>query len=133
MIQLGNCVEIGLPMLILLVISQLVNINDQDRNVPDEHSSFINLTKIHVCLLQYLKRIHHSRAHQILERLALLFCIGIIWAFASILTVVGAYNNVKTTTKQSCHTDRSLLISSAPWYDYDLLHSLFDCAMIESH
>ncbi|XWS24286.1 hypothetical protein CRYUN_Cryun28dG0088000 [Craigia yunnanensis] len=82
---LGNCVEIGLPMLILLVISQ-----------------------------QYLKRIH-SRGHLILERFALLFCIGIIWAFAAILTVAGAYNNVKTATKQSCRTDRSFLISSAPW------------------
>ncbi|XP_022773293.1 nucleobase-ascorbate transporter 3-like isoform X2 [Durio zibethinus] len=82
---LGNCVEIGLPMLILLVISQ-----------------------------QYLKHLH-SRAHQILERFALLFCIGIIWAFAAILTVSGAYNNVKTTTKQSCRTDRSYLLSSAPW------------------
>ncbi|XWS74508.1 hypothetical protein CRYUN_Cryun01aG0003900 [Craigia yunnanensis] len=82
---LGNCVEIGLPMLILLVISQ-----------------------------QYLKRIH-SRAHLILERFALLFCIGIIWAFAAILTVAGAYNNVKTATKQSCRTDQSFLISSAPW------------------
>ncbi|XWS14648.1 hypothetical protein CRYUN_Cryun35bG0027300 [Craigia yunnanensis] len=82
---LGNCVEIGLPMLILLVISQ-----------------------------QHLKRIH-ARAHLILERFALLFCIGIIWAFAAILTVAGAYNNVKTATKQSCRTDQSLPISSAPW------------------
>ncbi|KAK8647141.1 hypothetical protein V6N13_120896 [Hibiscus sabdariffa] len=82
---LGNCVEIGLPMLILLIISQ-----------------------------QYLKRLH-SRAHVILERFALLFCIGIIWAFAAILTVAGAYNNVKNATKQSCRTDRSFLISSAPW------------------
>ncbi|KAL4279628.1 hypothetical protein GQ457_03G039240 [Hibiscus cannabinus] len=82
---LGNCVEIGLPMLVLLVVSQ-----------------------------QYLKRIH-SRAHLILERFALLFCIGIIWTFAAILTVSGAYNNVKTTTKQSCRTDQSFLMSSAPW------------------
>ncbi|XVF63978.1 hypothetical protein PTKIN_Ptkin09bG0130100 [Pterospermum kingtungense] len=82
---LGNCVEIGLPMLILLVISQ-----------------------------QYLKRIH-SRANLILERFALLFCIGIVWAFAAILTVSGAYNNVKTATKLSCRTDRSYLMSSAPW------------------
>ncbi|XWS25680.1 hypothetical protein CRYUN_Cryun27aG0088400 [Craigia yunnanensis] len=82
---LGNCVEIGLPMLILLVISQ-----------------------------QYLKHIH-SRASLILERFALLFCIGIIWVFASVLTVSGAYKNVKTATKQSCRTDRSFLMSSAPW------------------
>ncbi|XP_012451047.1 nucleobase-ascorbate transporter 3 [Gossypium raimondii] len=82
---LGNCVEIGLPMLILLIISQ-----------------------------QYLKRVH-SRAHLILERFALLICIGIVWAFAAILTVSGAYNNVKTATKLSCRTDRSYLMSSAPW------------------
>ncbi|XP_039056117.1 nucleobase-ascorbate transporter 3-like [Hibiscus syriacus] len=82
---LGNCVEIGLPMLILLVFSQ-----------------------------QYLKRVH-SRAHLILERFALLLCFGIIWAFAAILTVSGAYNNVKTATKLSCRTDRSYLMSSAPW------------------
>lgn len=83
--DLGNCVEIGLPMLILLMICQ-----------------------------QYLKRIH-SRAHLILERFALLLCIGIVWAFAAILTVSGAYNNVKPATKQSCRTDRSFLMSSAPW------------------
>ncbi|XVE69993.1 hypothetical protein DITRI_Ditri10aG0036100 [Diplodiscus trichospermus] len=82
---LGNCVEIGLPMLILLVISQ-----------------------------QYLKRIH-PRTTLILERFGLLLCIGIIWAFAAILTVSGAYNNVKPATKQSCRTDGSYLMSSAPW------------------
>ncbi|KAI5353980.1 PREDICTED: nucleobase-ascorbate transporter [Prunus dulcis] len=82
---LGNCVEIGLPMLILLVISQ-----------------------------QYLKRVF-PRAHNILERFALLLCIGLIWAFAAILTESGAYNNAKEQTKQSCRTDRTFLISSAPW------------------
>ncbi|XP_057973349.1 nucleobase-ascorbate transporter 3 [Malania oleifera] len=83
--QLGNCVEIGLPMLILLVISQM-----------------------------YLKRIH-PRAHVIMERFALLFCVGIIWAFAAILTEAGAYNNARDVTKQSCRTDGSYLMSSAPW------------------
>ncbi|GAV77714.1 Xan_ur_permease domain-containing protein [Cephalotus follicularis] len=82
---LANCVEIGLPMLILLVIFQ-----------------------------QYLKRIH-PRAHFILERFALLLCITIIWAFAAILTVAGAYNNSSEMTEQSCRTDRSYLLSSAPW------------------
>ncbi|GAY39440.1 hypothetical protein CUMW_044390 [Citrus unshiu] len=61
---LGNCVEIGLPMLVLLVICQ-----------------------------QYLKRLH-PKAHFIVERFALLFCIGVVWAFAAILTAAGAYNNV---------------------------------------
>ncbi|GMH04061.1 hypothetical protein Nepgr_005900 [Nepenthes gracilis] len=82
--QLANCVEIGLPMLILLVILQ-----------------------------QYFKRLL-PRFQFILERYALLFSIGIAWAFAAILTVAGAYNHVKQLTKQSCRTD-SYLISSAPW------------------
>ncbi|XP_027149101.1 nucleobase-ascorbate transporter 3 [Coffea eugenioides] len=83
--QLGNCVEIGLPMLILLVISQ-----------------------------QYLQHIH-PKTRPILERFALLLCVGIIWAFAAILTVAGAYKNVRDQTKMSCRTDRSFLMSSAPW------------------
>lgn len=83
--MLANCVEIGLPMLILLVIGQ-----------------------------QYLRRIH-PRADVVLERFGLLICIALIWAFAAILTVAGAYNHVREVTKQSCRTDRSFLMSSAPW------------------
>ncbi|KAI4316750.1 hypothetical protein L6164_024698 [Bauhinia variegata] len=82
---LANCVEIGLPMLILLVITQ-----------------------------QYLKRLHPAM-HHVLERFALLLCIGIIWAFAAILTVAGAYNNATGRTQVNCRTDRSYLLSSAPW------------------
>ncbi|KAL7117121.1 hypothetical protein ACP275_03G051800 [Erythranthe tilingii] len=83
--QLGNCVEIGLPMLILLVVSQ-----------------------------QYLQHIHPI-ARPMLERYALLVCTALVWAFAAILTVAGAYNNVKQQTKLSCRTDRSFLMSSASW------------------
>ncbi|XP_050267280.1 nucleobase-ascorbate transporter 3 isoform X2 [Quercus robur] len=82
--QVANCVWIGLPMLIILVITQ------------------------------YLKRII-PMSHVTLERYGLLICIGIVWAFAAILTVAGAYNHVKEATKQSCRTDRSFLMSSAPW------------------
>ncbi|ESW32808.1 hypothetical protein PHAVU_001G018700 [Phaseolus vulgaris] len=83
---LANCVQIGLPMLIVLVITQ-----------------------------QYLKRLLHHAAHHVLERFALLLCIAVIWAFAAILTVAGAYNTAKTQTQVSCRTDRSYLMSSAPW------------------
>ncbi|KAL2318630.1 hypothetical protein Fmac_032506 [Flemingia macrophylla] len=82
---LADCVQIGLPMLILLVLTQ-----------------------------QYLKRIHPA-AHQVLERFALLLCIAVVWAFAAILTVAGAYNNAKRNTQVSCRTDRSYLMTSAPW------------------
>lgn len=83
--MLADCIQIGLPMLILLVIFQ-----------------------------QYLQRIHRV-ASPMLERFALLFCVGVIWAFAAILTEAGAYKHVKESTKQSCCTDHSYLISSAPW------------------
>ncbi|KAK4751422.1 hypothetical protein SAY87_004904 [Trapa incisa] len=82
---LANCVEIGLPMLILLVLSQ-----------------------------PYLKQIV-PRGQRMLERYALLVCIGIIWALAAILTVSGAYKNASEQTKLSCCTDRSYLLSTAPW------------------
>ncbi|KAL5777864.1 hypothetical protein ACOSP7_010790 [Xanthoceras sorbifolium] len=82
---LGNCVELGLPMLILLVIGQ-----------------------------QYMKRLHR-KTHFLVERFGLLVCVGIVWAFAAILTVAGAYNNVPEQTKISCRTDHSFLMSSAPW------------------
>lgn len=82
--MLGDCVEIGLPTLILLVVCQ------------------------------YLKHMHPV-GKIVLERFAVLICVGVIWAFAAILTVAGAYNNVKETTKQSCRTDGLHLLSSAPW------------------
>ncbi|KAM3304823.1 nucleobase-ascorbate transporter 3 [Capsicum chacoense] len=83
--QVGDCIEIGLPMLILLIISQ-----------------------------QYMQHVHRV-AQSILERFALLLCVGLIWAFAAILTVAGAYNHVKEQTKLSCRVDHSFLLSSAPW------------------
>ncbi|WCJ35359.1 Xanthine/uracil permease family protein [Euphorbia peplus] len=81
---LANCVELGLPMLIIVVICQ------------------------------YLKHLH-PRGRPVLEKFGLLICIGIIWVFAAILTVSGAYNNVGQLTKASCRIDGSHLISSAPW------------------
>ncbi|AES59504.1 putative xanthine/uracil/vitamin C permease [Medicago truncatula] len=83
--MLADCVQIGLPMLLLLIITQ-----------------------------QYLKHLH-AKAHHILERFALLICIAIIWAFAAILTVAGAYNTSKEKTQTSCRTDRSYLLTRAPW------------------
>ncbi|KAI3882155.1 hypothetical protein MKX03_024398 [Papaver bracteatum] len=86
--QLGECIEIGLPMLILLVICQ-----------------------------QYMRFIGGSRngGNAILEKFGVLFSVGIVWAFAAVLTVSGAYNNVSEQTKLSCRVDRSNLMSSSRW------------------
>lgn len=81
----GRCVEIGVPMLILFIVAS-----------------------------QYLKHITVIQV-PILERYALLLSIAVIWAYAHILTVGGAYNHRPELTQFHCRTDRSGLISSAPW------------------
>ena len=81
-------------------------------------------------ILQYLRRIHH-RVDIVVERFGLLICIALIWAFAAILTVAGAYNHVREVTKQSCRTDRSYLISSASWYVWVTAnYNFFSCVNI---
>ena len=49
------------------------------------------------------------------DRFAIIVSIGIAWAFAEILTAAGAYNKRSPNTQLSCRTDRSGLISAAPW------------------
>ncbi|CAL9756088.1 unnamed protein product [Musa acuminata subsp. burmannicoides] len=81
----GRCVEIGIPMLILFIASS-----------------------------QYLKHLH-IRRWPILERFSLLITIVIIWIYAYLLTVGGAYKHRPERTQVNCRTDRANLISSAPW------------------
>lgn len=52
----------------------------------------------------------------IFERFAVLLSVAIVWAYAAILTVTGAYNNRPPQTQFSCRVDRSGLISGASWY-----------------
>ncbi|OIV89871.1 hypothetical protein TanjilG_23136 [Lupinus angustifolius] len=81
----AKCVEIGLPELILLV--------------------FVS---------QYVPHVLHSGKH-IFDRFAVIFTVAIVWIYAHILTVGGAYNNAAPKTKVSCRTDRAGLIDAAPW------------------
>ncbi|KAG5019738.1 hypothetical protein JHK87_015593 [Glycine soja] len=81
----AKCVEIGLPQLILLV--------------------FVS---------QYVPHVLHSGKH-IFDRFAVLFTIVIVWIYAHLLTVGGAYNDAPHKTQISCRTDRAGLIDSAPW------------------
>ncbi|KAJ6827424.1 nucleobase-ascorbate transporter 2 [Iris pallida] len=81
----GRCVEIGVPMLILFVAAS-----------------------------QYLKHIH-ARRMPLLERFSLLMSITIIWVYAHLLTVGGAYKHTHQHTQLNCRTDQANLISSAPW------------------
>ncbi|KAJ0081062.1 hypothetical protein Patl1_10491 [Pistacia atlantica] len=84
--QVGRCVEIGIPMLILFI-----------------------------ALSQYLKNFL-TRQLPIMERFALLISITVIWAYAHLLTASGAYKHHPDVTQMNCRTDKANLISTAPWF-----------------
>ncbi|KAF3781834.1 Nucleobase-ascorbate transporter 2 [Nymphaea thermarum] len=81
----GKCAEIGVPMLIVFI-----------------------------AFSQYMKHIRAWR-FPIFERFALLISVPIVWIYAYILTVGGAYNHRPDRTQLHCRADRANLISSAPW------------------
>ncbi|ESW10103.1 hypothetical protein PHAVU_009G181000 [Phaseolus vulgaris] len=81
----AKCVEIGLPQLILLV--------------------FVS---------QYVPHVLHS-GKNIFDRFAVIFTVVIVWIYAHLLTVGGAYNDAPPKTQISCRTDRAGLIDAAPW------------------
>ncbi|KAK2968606.1 hypothetical protein RJ640_005273, partial [Escallonia rubra] len=81
----AKCVEIGLPQLIILVL-----------------------------LSQYLVHLIHS-GKNIFDRFAVLISVVIVWIYAHLLTVGGAYNGKPPKTQISCRTDRAGLIDAAPW------------------
>ncbi|KAL5700053.1 N-terminal acetyltransferase [Ranunculus cassubicifolius] len=82
----GNCVEVGIPMLLLVI-----------------------------ALSQFLKHIP-VKDIPIFERFPVLISVTIIWVYSHILTSAGAYKNTSVSTQVSCRTDRAYLISSAPWF-----------------
>ncbi|KAE8124174.1 hypothetical protein FH972_019081 [Carpinus fangiana] len=81
----AKCVEIGLPELIILV--------------------FIS---------QYMPHVLHS-GKDVFVRFAVIFSVVIVWIYAHLLTVGGAYNGAAPKTQISCRTDRAGLIDGAPW------------------
>ncbi|KAI8528383.1 hypothetical protein RHMOL_Rhmol12G0144600 [Rhododendron molle] len=82
---LTKCVEIGLPQLIFLVIFS-----------------------------QYIPHLMNGDRH-IFDRFAVLFSVIIVWIYAHLLTVGGAYKNTPPKTQLSCRTDRAGIIGAAPW------------------
>ncbi|KAM7498349.1 hypothetical protein LguiA_022763 [Lonicera macranthoides] len=86
---LGNCVEIGIPMLLLVI-----------------------------GLSQYLKHVRPLKDVPIFERFPVLICVTIIWIYALILTASRAYQSKPIQTQVSCRTDQANLISTAPWFKF---------------
>ncbi|EOA13188.1 hypothetical protein CARUB_v10026214mg [Capsella rubella] len=81
----AKCIEIGLPELLILV--------------------FVS---------QYLPHVIKS-GKNVFDRFAVIFAVVIVWIYAHLLTVGGAYNGAARTTQTSCRTDRAGIIGAAPW------------------
>ncbi|KAI6682908.1 hypothetical protein NL676_028821 [Syzygium grande] len=81
----AKCVEIGLPELVILV--------------------FVS---------QYLPHVIHLEK-RLFDKFAVIFSVVIVWIYAHLLTVGGAYNDAAPKTQASCRTDRAGLIDAAPW------------------
>ncbi|XP_057950731.1 nucleobase-ascorbate transporter 6 [Malania oleifera] len=81
----AKCVEIGLPQLIIIVI-----------------------------ISQYLPHVIRP-GKNIFDRFAVIFSVVIVWIYAHLLTVGGAYKNAAPRTQVTCRTDRAGLIDGAPW------------------
>ncbi|KAM0936489.1 putative xanthine/uracil/vitamin C permease [Dioscorea sansibarensis] len=81
----AKCIEIGLPQLVLLIIFS-----------------------------QYIPHAIHSEK-AVIDRFAVLFSITIVWVYAFLLTVGGAYKHAAPKTQLHCRTDRSGLVGAAPW------------------
>uniref|UniRef100_A0A453KRK6 Uncharacterized protein n=1 Tax=Aegilops tauschii subsp. strangulata TaxID=200361 RepID=A0A453KRK6_AEGTS len=62
----------------------------------------------------YLPHVLHS-GKGVFGRFSVLFTVSIVWLYAYILTISGAYKNVKLKTQAHCRVDRSGLIGGAPW------------------
>lgn len=65
--------------------------------------------------LQYLAHLIRP-GKNIFDRFAVLFTVAIVWIYAHLLTVGGAYNGTPPKTQASCRTDRAGLIDGAPWW-----------------
>ncbi|CAI9263537.1 unnamed protein product [Lactuca saligna] len=81
----AKCIEIGLPQIVFLLIFS-----------------------------QYIPHLMSGKSH-IFDRFAVLFSVVIVWIYAHLLTVGGAYKNKSDTTQYSCRTDRAGIIGAAPW------------------
>lgn len=82
---LAKCVEIGLPEIVFLLVFS-----------------------------QYIPHVMKGEK-RIFDRFAVIFSVTIVWIYAHLLTVGGAYKNVPQTTQETCRTDRAGIISGAPW------------------
>ncbi|XP_039019824.1 nucleobase-ascorbate transporter 7-like [Hibiscus syriacus] len=82
---LANCIEIELPQIVLLLV-----------------------------FAQYIPHITSGEQHMF-ERFAVVFSVVIVWLYAHLLTVGGAYKNTGPKTQMTCRTNRAGIIGGSPW------------------
>ncbi|KAK3015760.1 hypothetical protein RJ639_005494 [Escallonia herrerae] len=119
---LGNCVEIGIPMLLLVIgVSQVSGIK-KERNNASLYIVILTCHATNSSVLQYLKHVRLLKDMPIFERFPVLICVAIIWIYSILLTASGAYRGKPLKTQISCRTDKADLISTAPW---SVIHIFF--------
>jgi xanthine/uracil permease len=81
----AKCVEVGIPALLIILLFS-----------------------------QFLKH-HHFREHHFFELYPIIIGVVIVWVYATILTVAGAYDHASALGQIHCRTDRAGIVSTAPW------------------
>lgn len=111
-LQLAKCIEIGLPEIILLLIFSQVKALCNALLVISKQM----LTRF-ICFGFFLQYIPHLMRGErdVFHRFAVISSVIIVWIYAHFLTIGGAYKHAGTNTQTSCRTDRSGIISAAPW------------------
>ncbi|PWA99022.1 nucleobase-ascorbate transporter 7 [Artemisia annua] len=75
-----------------------------------------------------------SGKSHVFDRFAVLFSVVIVWIYAHLLTVSGAYKNRSDTIQVTCRTDRAGIIDAAPWIQFGFLihfNGELQCLMLE--
>ncbi|KAK6153327.1 hypothetical protein DH2020_012966 [Rehmannia glutinosa] len=109
----AKCIEIGLPQLIILVLFSQLEASGLSL-LFQRSSAMITLMNKFSGSLQYLAHLIRP-GKNIFDRFAVIFSVVIVWIYAHLLTVGGAYNGRSPKTQTSCRTDRAGLINAAPW------------------
>lgn len=89
-----------------------------------------------VSFMQYIPHLMKGK-RQVFHRFAVIFSVVIVWIYAHLLTVGGAYKNTGINTEISCRTDRSGLIGGSPWLEnflsFIFVHSIVDIIIFMLH
>lgn len=68
-------------------------------------------------LCQYVPHVINTDK-PIFDRFAVIFTVSIVWLYAYLLTVGGAYKHARPKTQLHCRTDSSGLVGGSPWYKF---------------